>query len=199
MRRKILLAEDHAFVRRSIRLICGSENIGDLEEVATNRDLMGALKRGQYTHLILDLTLADGPAMAVLREIKKQYRGLRVLVYSSQPTSMHGEAFKRQYGFDYISKDQNEDETIDLLLDFLSNTEANSRKRQRPAKNPFAELTEREKQVLQYLLSGASPKAIGEKLSITTSTVGVTKKNILKKTKTRDLLDLKDLAGFYKL
>jgi DNA-binding NarL/FixJ family response regulator len=199
MHRKILLAEDHAFMRRSIRLICGSEGIGDLEEVATNRDLIGVLKKGQYTHLILDLTLADGPAMGVLREITRLYPDLRVLVYSSQPSSVHSESFKRQYGIEYISKEEDEDETIELLLDFLKNTTGKIRKRRRPANNPFADLTDREKQVTQYLLTGQSFEAIGEKLGIAASMVRVTKKNILGKTKAKDLLGLKDLAVFYKL
>lgn len=204
MHRKILIAEDHALLRRSIKAICNSEHIGNLDEVETCQALLKALKKGNYTHLILDLTLGDGNSLALLDGIFQQYSSLKVLIYSSQPSRLYGEKLNLRYGIRYISKAENEPETVQQLLSFLngSPTSSDTPSGQRSTDQgpmPFAELGFREKQVLQYLLRGWSPRKIAEKLNISSTTVRVQKMSILKKTNTQNLLELKELANLYNL
>ena len=199
MQKKILMAEDHPLLRRSIRAICDSVDLSELREVGTCRELVHELKRDTYTHLILDLTLADGNALDLLEDIFHNYCNLRILVYSSMPAGIYGASFRRQYGIQYISKSEPAPDTVQQLLDFLQNN--------RPAKarafdaehNSFSIVTQREMQILNYLLLGWSAQQIGDKLDISPATVRVQKKNILEKTKTANLIELKELARLHNI
>ncbi|MDO6433307.1 LuxR C-terminal-related transcriptional regulator [Flavitalea sp. BT771] len=199
MERRILMAEDHALLRWSIKAICSREGIPHLDEVQTCRELMQALNSVDYTHLIMDITLGDGNALTLLPGIFEEFLTLKVLVYSSQPARLYDEFLWQRYGVQYISKAEQETETIQKLLAFLKGTEVNQRESTDPEVTPFSGLTFKEKQVLQYLLKGWAPARIAGTLKTKASTVRVQKKSILEKTKTKNLLELKDLANLHKL
>lgn len=199
MQRKILIAEDHSYMRRSIRAVCTIEGILQLDEVQTCRQLVQALKLGNYSHLIMDITLSDGNALGLLPDIFQQFLSLKVLVYSSQPERLYGEMLRLRYGVHYISKTEEEAETTQKLLAFINNVRVVSRQHARPGQTPFTSLSFREKQILQYLLRGWTPAKIAKKFNITAATVRVQKKSILEKTKTKNLLELKDLALLHQI
>ena len=199
MQRKILIADDHSLLRRSIRSICRTEGIDQPEEAESCRELLRALQKDDYTHLILDLMLADGSSLTLLPRIFENYPKLRILIYSSQPEALHGNAVWRRFGVQYLSKGETEPQTIKRMTEFLQDLRPKAPEPDSPDKNPFINLAPREKDVLLHLLEGRSPSDIADSLDLSAATVRVLKKRILEKTKTKDVAELSNLAAIYRL
>lgn len=182
-------------LRRSIKAICESVGIGVLDEVDTRQELLTRLVKGRYTHLVLDLTLADGDVLQILRSICREYPSLQIMVFSSRPAFWYRELLKEEYAIHYyISKSEPEPETIRQLLDFLENKKPKKDTSSQSTKSPFSVLSAREKEVLTSLLLGSSSKQISEELDISPETVRGYKKRILEKMNAATILELKNLS-----
>ena len=196
---KILLADDHPFFRRGIRAICESSGYEQIDEVDSCADVLTNLRQEKYTHLVLDLLLADGSSQEIIEEIRRRYPALNVLMFSSQPSALYAAPFKEQYGIPYISKAEPDRQAIPRLLSFLGGKLSGATPGVQDTPNPFEALTTKELNNLHYLLLGWSPEKIAQQLNVSTSTVRTHTMSILEKTKTSNLIELKQLAQLYKV
>jgi DNA-binding NarL/FixJ family response regulator len=198
MGKKVLLADDHPILSRSIRTICSEVEDTQLEEVETCEKLIEQLKAGRYTHLILDLILADGSSLDVIDQIFQLYPQLRVLVYSSQPASLFAVPLRQKYGISYICKRHAATDTIRQLLAFVRNTSIPD-PRPTPEPSPFESLTFQELKILLYLLMDWDIKQIAKKMKVAEATIRWHKSNIHTKTGTEKISQLIELARIHKL
>jgi len=197
---KILLADDHSIVRKGLIFHCRTEfGFSDVDETADCAGLMKALKRKDYTHLILDLVLSDGMTLEILPNIRAIYPELQILIFSMQSQEMYGPALQK-YGIKhYISKDAPEKETIIKLKAFLDNAKESQPASQDPShESIFDNLSPRETEVLHYALLGMNNLAIADQLNMRPSTVSTFKNRVFKKTNTTNIFQLQELAAIYK-
>ena len=197
---RILIADDHSIVRKGLMIHCQNElGFSDVDEVANCSQLMKALKRKEYTHLILDLIMADGMTLEILPNIRALYRSLNIFVFTMQSKEIYGPATEA-YGIKYfISKDAPEKESLRSLKEFLYNLKVpHPSQAELSRNNAFDKLTPRETEVLHYMLLGMGNAAIGRKLNIEASTISTFKRRIFDKTKTTTIFELKELAEIYK-
>src|SRR5882757_970614 len=120
---KILIADDHSMICKAIKLIL-ELNFGytDVRGASTCSEMMKELIKKIYTHLVLDINLADGSTLEVLPTIQTLYPGLKILVFSMQPAEVYGAVLKKQYGIShYISKTASEEETTAQIRKFFQN------------------------------------------------------------------------------
>lgn len=113
MHPQILLADDHSMIRKGLKLYL-QLNLGysDIQEVDSCGGLMKELIKKRYTHLILDIILADGSTLEVIPNIRRVYPDLHIMIFSMQPAEIYGEAVK-QFGINYyLSKSAGEEEII---------------------------------------------------------------------------------------
>jgi len=203
---KILIVDEHVVTRAGTHLLL-QELDGDVycDEAGSGGEALQKIRDNDYHVVLLDLTLPDISGFAVLNHIKRDNPHLPVVV-----VSMHTE---QQYavkayslGADcYISKKCDPSELIysiekvalgkkfvseNLLEEVLSGLQAGflSGKNVPEAKA----LSEREQQVSEMLVSGATNKEIAWKLSLNVKTVSTYKMRILKK------LNITSLAGLIK-
>jgi len=165
---------------------------------------MTVLKSGSYTHLILDITLADGGTLGLLPEIFQNYVNLKVVIFSTQPAYLHDEYLRLRYGVQYISKGEEERETIVKLLAFLNDTKIADpepeKKHTAVSKGPIIDrITTRERQVVHYLAEEKEYTEIAGLLGIKESTVRSIRRDFQKKTGIRGLLALKKFVDQHKL
>ena len=83
LKTKILLADDHAVVRRGLRLVLDAEP--DLEVVAESGDGRDAVQRALAEEVdlaVLDVTMPRLTGLQAARELSKQRPELRVLILS---------------------------------------------------------------------------------------------------------------------
>ena len=195
---KILIADDHSMIRKGLKLdIKLSLGYDDVEEVSTCHELMKELVKKKFSHLILDIILADGSTLEVIPNIRRVYPNMHILIFSMQPAEIYGEALK-QYGINYyLSKTVGEEEMVKVLQKFLNN-EIPVRKTKIPHQdNPFQTLAPRELEVLHYLLRGTGTKEIAETLNLRMNTVSTMKTRIFEKTNVKNLIELTELATLY--
>ena len=195
---KILLADDHSMIRKGIKILC-EHNLGykGVEEVTNCNQLMRSLARTKFTHLILDIFLSDGSTLEVIPAIRNLYPDLEILIFSMQPVAVYERAlmsFRIRY---FVSKEANEMETLRLMGQFLTN--------QRPAHGlareedllPFSGMPAREMDVLHYLLKGWKTGQIADTLNLSVSTVSTLKSRIFERTRTRNVIELMELASIH--
>jgi DNA-binding NarL/FixJ family response regulator len=175
-------------------------NLGhkQVDESSSCNELLNALKRKPYSHLILDIILGDGSALEVIPTIRILYPNLKILIFSMQAPEVYGEALK-QYGiFNYLPKSAGEDEILSVLNRFLKNQNNNSaQNRPSNTENPFSSLSPRELEVLHYLLKGMGTKDVSAQLNLRMNTISTLKTRILEKTNSPNLKHLMELAAIY--
>ncbi|HZN10387.1 MAG TPA: response regulator transcription factor, partial [Blastocatellia bacterium] len=83
---KILIADDHAVVRRGLKQIAAEEPDMRVAGEAQNVPEVLALAREQeWDVIVLDITMPGGSGLDVLRELKAERPRLPVLILSMHP------------------------------------------------------------------------------------------------------------------
>ncbi|WP_438295637.1 response regulator [Streptomyces sp. HUAS TT7] len=202
-RTRILLADDHALVRRGVRLILDSEP--DLTVVAEADNGAEAVTLARETPVdlaILDIAMPRRTGLQAARELSRLQPDLRILIL----TMYHNE----QYFFEalkagacgYVLKTVADRDLVlacraamrnePFLYPGAENTlirEYLERLRQgRPL--PDRAITEREEEILKLVAEGHSSKDIGDLLVISSKTVERHRANLLQKLGLRDRLEL---------
>jgi two-component system, NarL family, invasion response regulator UvrY len=198
MQPRILLTDDHSMIRKGLKLHM-QVNLGytDITEASTCNELMRALVKQQYTHLILDIILSDGSTLEVIPNIVRLYPNLKIMVFSMQPAEIYGEAMK-QYGVKYyLSKSVGEEEMLQVLHRFMNDQQPLSNKAFTSRDNPFTTLAPRELEILHYLLKGLGTKEIAEMVNLKMNTVSTMKTRIYEKTNANNIKELLELATLY--
>jgi DNA-binding NarL/FixJ family response regulator len=194
----ILIADDHSMIRKGLKLYL-QMNLGynDIAEVSNCSSLMHELVKKKYTHLVLDIILADGSSLEVIPNIRNVYPALKIMIFSMQPAEVYGEAVK-QFGIDYyLSKTAGEDEIVQALHRFTSNETPIEKKQTYYKENPFTTLAPRELETLHYVLKGVGTKEIADTLNLKMSTISTIKNRIYEKTNAGNIKELIELAALY--
>lgn len=198
MQPRILIADDHSMIRKGMKLYL-QMNLGysDIVEASTCNELMRALTKNSYTHLILDIILSDGSTLEVIPNIVRLYPRLKVLIFSMQPSEVYGEALK-QYGIKYyLSKSVGEEEILQVLRRFMNDEQPLSKHQVPNKENPFTSLAPRELEILHYLLKGMGTKEIADTINLKMNSVSTMKTRIFEKTNAGNIRELLELATLY--
>jgi DNA-binding NarL/FixJ family response regulator len=197
----ILLGDDHGMIRRGITLLIKME-IGDytVYEADSCAKVMALLNKNFITHLVLDIIFADGNSLEILPNIRSLYPALKILIFSMQPSEIHGEAFRQNNINYYLSKASDNDTVVKVLTNFLNNNKNIETSNQMVSSiNPFKTLSSRELQILHYMLNGFGTKQISETLNLRMNSVSTLKKRIYQKTESANFKALIDLCTLYKI
>ncbi|MEZ5017785.1 MAG: response regulator transcription factor [Flavipsychrobacter sp.] len=198
---RVLLADDHSLIRRGVQLILKNNlNIEAVGEASNCCEVMSELQKGGYTHIILDLVLTDCMSLEIIPNIQKLYPDLNIMVFSMLCKEIYGEALK-QYGvYYYLQKNEDEEETVRCIREFLFDYDSNRyKKRSGESDNPFSSLSARELEVLHYMLKGDGTKEISNSLNLRMSTVSTIKGRIFEKTDTNNLKTLMQLSSLFNI
>jgi DNA-binding NarL/FixJ family response regulator len=199
MQPKILLADDHGMIRNGLKASFKFElGYTDIAEVSSCSELMKELKRANYTHLVLDINLSDGSSLEVLPNIRQLYPRLKIAALSMQPPNLYARVL-RQFGtYYYINKSALNEDTTRLLKQFLSNEPYPGEDLvEDEVTNPFSNLTDRELQVLHYLLKGFKVAEIADELNLAVNTISTVKARLFEKTGVQNVVQLVELAALF--
>jgi DNA-binding NarL/FixJ family response regulator len=204
---RLMIADDHVIIWRGLKFLMDQQfNIRDTTKATSCLEVMQELKNDHFTHLILDLQLLDDTAMTVLPEIRQNYPDLAILVFTMNPEELYARRLLDMGVRGFLSKLSPEEEVIRALQLFftdrvyISNTlQEKIRGQESKAKsnNPLELLSERETDVLNYLLQGERVSAIAQRMHLKVSTVATFKARIFDKTGVENLLDLQRVAKLH--
>ena len=118
---KILIADDHASIRRGLREILDDAFSGThFSEAANGAEVLAELVKSRYDMLLLDINMPGRSGMEVLKDVKNIYPLLPVIMVSIQPESHYASRCLLAGATAYINKIYASEElapTIKKILD----------------------------------------------------------------------------------
>ncbi|CAM5622188.1 MULTISPECIES: response regulator transcription factor [Streptomyces] len=202
---RILLADDHALVRRGVRLILDAEP--DLTVVAEAADGAEAVERarelGDGVDLaILDIAMPRQTGLQAARELSRVQPGLRTLMLTMYDNEQYFFEALKAGASGYVPKSVADRDLVEacraalrdepfiypgaesaLIRTYLDRIRSGDRLPARP-------ITEREEEILKLVAEGHSSKEIARLLVISVKTVERHRANLLQKLGLRDRLEL---------
>jgi DNA-binding NarL/FixJ family response regulator len=198
---RILLADDHAMVRRGLRLVLDSES--DLEVVAEAGDGAEAVARAQAEDVdlaILDVTMPRLTGIQAAIELSRRKPELKILILSMHDNEQYFFEALKAGASGYVLKSSADRDLVEacraamrgepflypaavtaLIRDFLERDETDG---------DLEPLTPRELEILKLIAEAHSTKEIAKLLVISPKTVERHRANILEKLGMRDRVEL---------
>jgi DNA-binding NarL/FixJ family response regulator len=203
LKTRIMLAEDHAVVRRGLRMVLDAEP--DLEVVAEVGDGAQAVQRGLEDDVdlaVIDITMPRMTGLQAARELHSRRPQLRILMLSMHENERYLYEALKAGASGYVLKTVADRDLVEacraamrgerflypgamtpLIADFLHRARQDLPVREDP-------LTPREQEVVKLVAEGYTNKQIAESLVISEKTVERHRANILEKLGMRDRVEL---------
>jgi DNA-binding NarL/FixJ family response regulator len=199
MRTGVFIADDHAIVREGLkRILAGDPSFALAGEAKDGHEALAAVRAGGFDILLLDLSMPGRSGIELVRQVKAERPGLRVLVLSMHDEQQYAVRAIRAGASGYLTKDAAPTQLLAALRKIASGglfitpavAEALALDLQSPAGEelPHKRLTDREHEVFLLLAAGHSVSAIAERLRLSVKTVSTHKTHI------HDKLGLPSLA-----
>ena len=192
---RILIADDHAIVRRGLSEILLEEYPSAfVEEVGDADTLLNRALEGNWDIVISDLMMPGRSVLEVLQQIKNHAAQLPVLILSIFPEEQYATRVLKAGASGYINKDAAPTELVKAVQRILQ-----GRKYITPNiaemlasdltlatdKAPHELLSDREFHVMKLLAEGKTISDIAEMLSLSPTTISTYRARIMEKMKMR--------------
>ena len=200
---RILLADDHALVRRGVRLILESED--DLEVVAEAGDGAEAIEKARTLKpdlAVLDIAMPRLTGLQAARELSRMQPDLRILILTMYDNEQYFFEALRAGAAGYVLKSVADRDLVEacraamrdepflypgavtaLIRNFLDRAREGESLQARA-------ITDREEEILKLVAEGHSSKEIAGILVISVKTVERHRANLLQKLGLKDRLEL---------
>lgn len=188
----VLIVDDHDIVCAGVKSILKSESrFAKVDQASSYDGLMKQLSLEVYDILILDLNLGDQNGMHSIRQLSNDFPSMKILVLSMYPEDPYAIQSIHEGARGYVNKTKVLTELIPALEKISQNEIYLSSKYKdillygtelaKKEKRSLSELTQREFEVYNLIVSGVSFKEIAQKLNISPKTVSAHHTNILHK------------------
>ena len=187
----ILLADDHAVVRRGLRDVLADAFPGaQFAEAGTGDEVLDYVRKNAFNLIVLDVNMPGRSGVDVLREIKSIAPDTPVLMLSVQPEDQYAVRCLKAGASGYLSKDSAVEELVKAAQKVMEGgryvseqlSEKLAREIQKPSvKEPHQLLSDRELEVMRMIASGKSLTDIGEALHLSVKTVSTYRSRCLLK------------------
>lgn len=187
----VFVADDHPVVRHGIaKIISETSDIAMSGEAERSSEIVDALHQSPTNVLILDLSLAGRGGLDTIKEIKRAYPSLPVLVFSTHAEDQFAIRALQAGASGYLQKSTSSDELVKAIR-----TLSNGRKylsssmmdtlaaypavdAQKPSHDG---LSDRELQVLLMIAAGKKAQEIATELILSVRTINTYRARILEK------------------
>lgn len=195
-KRLVLIVDDHPIVRQGLRLMIDAEP--DLEvcgEAQSEREARIAIRELEPDVVIVDISLAQGDGLELVRDVHAHHPNLPMLVLSMHDELIYAERLLAAGASGYIMKHAASDQLLVALRrvltgdTYLSQTLADSLARMRSGGSttagtgldPINRLSNRELQVLSLIGRGQSSREAAEGLGLSVKTVETHRQGLKRK------------------
>ncbi|MGI4984721.1 MAG: response regulator [Janthinobacterium lividum] len=188
---RILLVDDHAAIRQGIaQLLVARGLFAEAVEASSGAEALAQIERGDWTMVLLDISLPDMSGVEVLRRIKRRMPTVPVLMFSMYREDQYAVRALKAGASGYLSKTASAAELAtamsqiaagrkyvsaslaEALADYIS-TDVDQL--------PHEKLSNREYQTLCMLGSGKRLTDVANVLSLSVKTVSVYRSRLLEK------------------
>lgn len=202
LKTRILLADDHALVRRGLRLILDAQP--DLEVLAEASDGAESVQLALNTDVdlaILDISMPRMTGLQAARELQQRRPDLRILILSMHESEQYLYEALKVGASGYVVKRAADHDLVDacrtairgepfLYPDAVSTLISDHLRRARNGEEARNPLTPRETEVIKLVAESYTNRQIAEALVISENTVERHRANILEKLGLHDRVEL---------
>ena len=202
---RVVLADDHAVVRRGVRQILG--DAGDIEVVGEAKDygeLALLLRERECDVLVLDISMPGKNGIEVLKAMRERLPRMHVLILSMFPEDQYAVRALKAGAAGYVSKEAAPEKLVDAIRlaargkKYVTPEVAQALAEQINAgsapEKPHEALSDREYETLRLIASGKKLSEIAEAMSLSPKTVSVYRARLLEKMKLRTNAELTHYA-----
>ncbi len=213
---KLMLVDDHSIVRDGIRLLLEqAEGLEIIDEANDGEETLDKLKIHQANTtlpvlILMDISLPGMSGIQTTQVISRLYKSVRVLMLSMHNNEDYILRSVEAGAYGYILKDSSSDEMIKAIRTIASGEKYYSspvasiilsgymqqlKKGSRHGRTERqSKLSNKEKEILQFLVDGMSSREIAEKLQLSVRTVDNHRANMMRRLQVRNAAELVRMA-----
>lgn len=194
VQRRVLIVDDHPIVRQGLRRMIETEaDLVVCGEVQTEREARAAIRALVPDVVIVDISLAQGDGLELVRDVHAQRPDLPMLVLSMHDELIYGQRLLAAGASGYIMKQAASDQLLvalrrvlsggiyvsDSLAGIVGKTGANGA--DGVSDDPIDRLSNRELQVLSLIGRGLSSREAADGLGLSVKTVETHRQSLKRK------------------
>ncbi|NEU69425.1 response regulator transcription factor [Spirosoma agri] len=211
-----MLVDDHSIVRDGIRLLLEqAEGLEIIDEANDGEEALEKLKSHQPDLVLMDISLPGMSGIQTTQVVSRLYKNVRVLMLSMHNNEDYILRSVEAGAYGYILKDSSSDEMIKairmialgekyysspvasiILSGYMQQLKKGSKQSRevQPSR-----LSNKEKEILQFLVDGMSSREIAERLQLSVRTVDNHRANMMRRLQVRNAAELVRIAVEEKL
>ena len=205
----ILIADDHAVVRRGLReILADALPSADFSEAGNGDEVLSRLGQSQISMLVLDINMPGRSGMDVLRDVQHTFPRLPVIILSCQPEEQYAVRCLRAGAAAFINKECAPEELAMATRKIVSGgryVSASLAERLISNLDEFADkplhesLSDREHEVMKMIAAGVPLTEIGERLHVSVKTISSYRARIMEKMQMKSNAELTRYAMTHSL
>ena len=203
---RVFIADDHAIVRDGLRFILSAQpDIEVVGEAANGREAVRQVEQLCPDVVLMDISMPELNGIEAAQQIRERCPATQVVMLSVHSTGEHVFRALQAGAKGYLLKESASAEVIDAvrevhaghrhlsakIVDFLAERYVHP-EQFAGAESPLAQLSPREREVLQLIAEGKSSAEIARVLALSPATVDTYRSRLMRK------LGLTDLVGLIK-
>ena len=188
---RILIADDHAIVREGLKqIVAETHDMIVAGEASNGREVLTLAASEGWDVILLDISMPGRGGMDTLRQLKRSYPELPVLMLSIYPEDQYGVRALKDGASGYLNKDSAPEELVAAIRKvtqgrkYVSAALAEKLARDLSSDEqspPHDRLSAREYQVMLMLASGRTVSEIASELSLSVKTISTNRTRLMKK------------------
>ena len=206
--KNVLIADDHEIIRKGIRMLI--ENFPEkynFIEASTCKEIVEVLSGGEIHYAILDMFLADGNIFSVIQEIAGFSRQTIMLVYTMNEERIYAKRFIEKGVRGFVCKQSGISELEGAIQTVFNGEIYLSPELKETLFNPansnvlanlIDSLSDRELEVVEYMVMGMGTKKIAHIMKLDTTTVSTYRRRAFTKLDAQNTIELKEKFLLYK-
>jgi DNA-binding NarL/FixJ family response regulator len=197
----VLIVDDHTLIRETWSFLLGrNENFEVIAEVGDGQKAIDISRDKRPNIVLLDINMTPLNGFDVLKMIRKQSPGSKVIAVSMHSQPAYAKKMLRMGAKGYVTKNSPRQEMLDAIMEVnngntyicqeVKNILSDQMLNEEDNAAGLNQLSEREIEVINQIRDGLSSKEIADRLAISIKTVEVHRHNILKKLKVKNTASL---------
>ena len=201
---KVLIADDHAVVRKGLRQILEEDSeIVVAGEASNGREVMELVRTGTWDALVLDITMPGRSGLDVLKEVRLEQPRLPILVLSMHSQEQYAARVLKSGASGYLPKESAPEELVKAVRKVCSGGKYVSAEQAEKLafmldgasdRPPHEALSDREFEVLRLIASGKTVSQIAGDIHLSVKTVSTYRSRILEKMRMKTNAELTTYA-----
>ncbi len=201
---RILIIDDHHIVISGIKLLLKDRfPLAQVEGIMNVKNVFSKLSADKFDLIILDINMPGSDTHNIIHTVKESYPDTKILVFSMNAEGVFAKRYLKLGVNGYLSKEASDVRLLDAVskvLDggrYLSEALVNSIAYdflEGKSNNVVESLSDREFEIMKYLIQGLGVKEISQIVSLHHSTISTHKARIFEKTGATNIIELQKIV-----